>query len=179
MAGCMLKEELLAPERLFMESFLQSSEEDHESSHFTMQAVSFGIHTLIALAIWGGLMAVGYNLQPPAVSQGTILLASMLVAMLAGHIVCRIKPSEMASGVWLLGLIWFLVMSLYVLDLPTGPNACNQCQASEKLTRTFFSFPMPGGLMDDDAPFLVTWPAAALLGYSIGARLAMKRRRNG
>jgi hypothetical protein len=31
--------------------------------------------------------------------------------------------------------------------------------------------------MDDDCPFIGTWPAAALVGYSIGAWLAMRRRR--
>jgi hypothetical protein len=34
---------------------------------------------------------------------------------------------------------------------------------------------MPSGLIDDDGPFIGTWPAAALLGYSIGARLALKK----
>jgi hypothetical protein len=45
------------------------------------------------------------------------------------------------------------------------------------LTRTFFSLPRPSGLIDDNGPFFGTWPAAALLGYSIGTRLAFRRRR--
>ena len=83
----------------------------------------------------------------------------------------------MATHVWLVGLIWLLIVSLWVLDMPTGPNACFQCGATEKLTRTFFSLPRPSGLIDDNGPFFGTWPAAALLGYSIGARLALRRRR--
>jgi len=63
------------------------------------------------------------------------------------------------------------------LDMPTGPNACFRCSATEKLTRTFFSLPGPSGLIDDNGPFFGTWPAAALLGYSIGARLAFRQRR--
>jgi hypothetical protein len=68
-------------------------------------------------------------------------------------------------------------MSLWILDMPTGPNACNECNAGEKLTRTLLSIPRPSGLIDDNGPFLCTWPAAALFGYSIGARLALRRRR--
>jgi hypothetical protein len=44
------------------------------------------------------------------------------------------------------------------------------------LSRTFFSLPKPSGLIDDDGPILGTWPAAALIGYAIGAQLALKRR---
>jgi hypothetical protein len=55
------------------------------------------------------------------------------------------------------------------------PNQCFQCDATDKLTRTFFSIPKPSGLIDDDGPFLATWPAAALVGYSIGAWLAFRR----
>jgi hypothetical protein len=60
--------------------------------------------------------------------------------------------------------------------MPTGPNQCFQCDATEKLTRTFFSLPKPSGLIDNDGPFLCTWPAAAFLGYAIGAGLALKKR---
>jgi len=46
----------------------------------------------------------------------------------------------------------------------------------DKLSRTFFSLPSPSGLMDDDGPFIGTWPAAALVGYSIGAWVGMRGR---
>jgi hypothetical protein len=84
----------------------------------------------------------------------------------------------MAASVWLLGLIWLLIISLWVLDMPTGPNQCFQCDATDKLTRTFFSIPRPSGLIDDDGPFIGTWPAAALVGYSIGAWLAIRHIRS-
>lgn len=158
-----------------MESLLQVPEDDREPARLSMQALWFCVHASIALLAWGGLMFLGSVLQPPSISHWAILLASAGVALLAGMVVCRIRPDEMASLVWLLGLIWILVIALWVLDMPTGPNACFQCQASEKLSRTFFSFPSPSGLIDDDGPFLATWPCAALIGYSIGARLAMKR----
>ena len=68
----------------------------------------------------------------------------------------------MASAVWLLGLIWLMIVALYIVDMPTRPNQCYQCGVTEKLTRTLFSIPTPSGLIDDDGPFLGTWPSDAI-----------------
>lgn len=145
-------------------------------SNLSRQAVSFFVHTVLALASWLVLMVAGYALNPAGVSQLSILILSILIPMLVGNIVTRFRQDEMATLVWLIGLIWVLIISLWILDMPTGPNACFQCDATEKLTRTFFSLPKPSGLIDDDGPILATWPAAALVGYALGARLAFKRR---
>ena len=146
------------------------------SSKLFGQALSFFMHTILALGSWLALMLVGYALNPAGVSQFFILILSMLVPFVVGNIVTRIRQDEMATLVWLVGLIWVLIISLWILDMPTGPNACFQCDATEKLSRTFFSLPKPSGLIDDDGPILGTWPAAALIGYAIGARFALKRR---
>jgi hypothetical protein len=121
-------------------------------------------------------MLVGYALNPPAVSQTFILFMSIFVPLVVGFIITRFTQDEMAPLVWLVGLIWILIVSLWILDMPTAPNACLQCGATEKLTRTLFSYPSPSGLIDNDGPFLCTWPAAALIGYAIGARLALRLR---
>jgi hypothetical protein len=146
------------------------------SSKLLGQALSFFMHTTLALGSWLALMLVGYALNPVRASQFLILILSMLVPLVVGNIVTRFRQDEMATLVWLIGLIWVLIISLWILDMPTGPNACFQCDATEKLTRTFFSLPKPSGLIDDDGPILGTWPAAALIGYAIGARFALKRR---
>jgi hypothetical protein len=152
------------------------TEEEKSDSKLSRQAVSFFVNTLLALGSWLGLMFLGYAMNPPGVSQTLILVLSMLVPLVVGNIITRFRQDEMATLVWLVGLIWVLIISLWILDMPTGPNACFQCDATEKLTRTFFSLPKPSGLIDNDGPFLGTWPAAALVGYSIGARLALRRR---
>ena len=158
-----------------MESLLHSTEEDQNPSKLSEQMIRFTLHTLVALAIWVGLMMAGYALNPLAVPQPLILFASLLVPLIIGHIINRFRQDDMAPLVWLIGLIWLLIISLWILDMPTGPNECYKCEAGEKLIRTFFSFPMPSGLIDDDGPFIGTWPDAALLVYSIGARLALKK----
>jgi energy-coupling factor transporter transmembrane protein EcfT len=157
---------------------MHQEEEEQGASNLSRQALWFLIHTVIALAAWLALMLAGYALNPPAVSQMFILVLSLFVPLVVGHFVARLHPDDMAASVWLLGLIWLLIVSLWVLDMPTGPNQCFQCDATDKLTRTFFSIPKPSGLIDDDGPFLGTWPAAALVGYSIGAWLAIRHIRS-
>ena len=159
-----------------MESLFSEHEEESNPSRLSHQAIWFFAHGGLALASWLVLMMLGYAFNPRGVSQFLILFFSMVIPSLVGFAITRVRQDEMASLVWMVGLIWMLILSLWIMDMPTGPNACFQCDATEKLTRTFFSVPRPSGLIDDDGPFLGTWPAAALFGYSIGARLALKRK---
>jgi len=151
------------------------ADEEKSSAKLTEQAVSFLVHTLLALGSWLVLMLAGYALNPPFVPQFFILVASILVPFAAGFLITRFRQDEMATLVWLIGLIWVLIVSLWILDMPTGPNECFQCDATEKLSRTFFSLPKPSGLIDNNGPIFGTWPAAALIGYAIGARFALRR----
>lgn len=159
-----------------MDSLLRGELNSQKAPSLARQAVSFFLHSLLALATWIGLMLIGYAVTPVGIPQWVILLLSLALPLVVGLIIVRIHPSEMATAVWLVGLIWLMIVGLYVLDLPTGPDHCFQCTATEKLSRTFFSLPNPSGLIDDDGPFIGTWPAAALVGYSIGAWLGMRRR---
>ena len=158
-----------------MDSSVQTDLEEQSTSKLSSQALSFFLHTLLALGSWMALMLLGYAINPKGVPQLVILLLSAAVPLVVGFLIARIYPAEMATLVWLLGLIWFLIVCLWVLDMPTGPSQCFQCEATEKITRTFFSWPRPSGLIDDDGPFICTWPAVALVGYSIGAKLGFRR----
>ena len=151
-------------------------DEDDSGGKLSQQALSFFLHIVFALGAWVAFMLAGYAVDRQ-VSQSIILLLSMLVPLLVGNMITRVKPDEMASHIWLAGLVWLLLISLWILDMPTGPNACFECGATEKLTRTLFSLPRPSGLIDNNGPFFGTWPAAALAGYSIGARLALSKAR--
>jgi hypothetical protein len=160
-----------------MDSLLQTDEdEDRTNSRLIQQAVSFFLHTALALGSWLALMLAGYVLNPPNFPQPMILLLSLCVPLAVGFLVTRFRQDEMATVVWLLGLIWLMIVALWIVDMPTRPNQCFQCGITEKLSRTFFSLPSPSGLIDDDGPFIATWPAAALVGYSIGAMFALRRR---
>jgi hypothetical protein len=159
-----------------MESTVDGNLEGKNPSRFSHQAIWFFAHMALAIGSWLALMILGYAFNPPGVSQWAILVMSVGLPLLVGFAITRKGQDEMAGLVWLIGLIWLLIISLWILDMPTGPNACFQCDSTEKLTRTFFSMPRPSGLIDNDGPFIGTWPAAALVGYSIGARFAMRRK---
>jgi hypothetical protein len=156
---------------------LLDEDEDKSTSRLIRQALSFLLHTMLALGVWIALMYLGSALHPAEFSQGLILLLSLAVPLIAGFAINSFRRDEMATAVWLIGLIWLMIIALWIVDMPTRPNHCFQCGVTEKLTRTFFSIPGPSGLIDDDGPFLGTWPAAALVGYSIGAALALRRSR--
>jgi len=158
-----------------VDSSVQMDLEEQSTSKLSRQALSFSLHSLLALGSWMALMLLGYAINPTGVPQLVILLLSAAVPFVVGLLVARIYPAEMATLVWLLGLIWFLIVCLWVLNMPTGPNQCFHCEAPEKLMRTLFSLPGPSGLIDNDGPFLCTWPAVALFGYSIGAKLGFRR----
>lgn len=153
------------------------ADDDKYLSQLGPQALSFFLHTFLALGSWVGLMFAGYAMNPQGVSQSLIFALSMMVPMLTGYIVSRFWRSEMATVIAFLGIMWVLLFCIWVLDLPTGPNRCEQCAATERLSRTLFSYPSPSGLLDDNGPFYATWPAAALIGYSIGAKLAQMKSR--
>jgi hypothetical protein len=155
---------------------LEDKERGYTRISIGKRALSFIAHALLAICAWIALMLAGYVLNPQNLPQPVILAASMLVPLLLGFAVNRVRQGEMATMVWLLGVSWFMVVALWIVDMPTVTNQCFNCGLGEKLSRTFFSMPSPSGLIDDDGPFLGTWPAAALVGYAIGARLAMKRR---
>jgi hypothetical protein len=159
-----------------MHSRRDNEEEALAETSLGQQLIRFVLHIALALAAWVGLMALGYKVDPVGVPQWAILALSAAVPLVVGLILSMIWSDEMARVVWLLGLTWFLVAALWVLDMPTAPGACLQCDAPEKLTRTFFSFPSPSGLIDNDGPILATWPAAALMGYSIGAWIGKRGR---
>ena len=159
-----------------MDSLYRDEEVESSASKLTRQAISFFVHTALALGSWLALMLVGYALNPPNVPQPLILLLSAVIPLAVGFVVTRFRQDDMATVVWLVGLVWLMILALWIVDLPTRPNECFQCGLTEKLTRTFFSLPSPSGLIDDDGPFIGTWPAAALVGYSIGSVLALRRK---
>jgi hypothetical protein len=149
--------------------------EDSTDPRLAHQAAVFLFHTIAALVAWAVVMAAGFVLNQPETPQIFIFLACLLVPLVAGVAVNHFRQDQIAPTVWLIGLIWFFILALWVLDMPTGPNQCFQCDATDKLTRTFFSLPSPSGLIDNDGPFFATWPAAAVIGYSIGAKLVLRK----
>jgi hypothetical protein len=138
------------------------------------QAIWFLLHTLFSLLAWGAMMAAISAFHPDSVAPIVTLWLSLGVPLVAGFIAVRIRQSDVATLVWLAGLVWFMIVGLWILDMPTGPGACYHCGASEKLWFTFFSLHQDSGMIDGQGRFLGTWPATAMIGYAIGARLGTR-----
>ena len=156
---------------------MEVHEEEEKVSTLAEQALWVLIHMLLAIGSWAIMMLFITILKPESVPVLITLALSFTIPLIVGNIFNRIKQNDMAPYTWLIGLIWFLIICLWILDMPTGPNQCYHCDASQKLYLTFFSPSEDSGLIDNDGRIIGTWPAAAFIGYGLGARFALKQKK--
>jgi hypothetical protein len=154
----------------------QAERTNLSGSQMFSQALWFFLHSLFSLLAWGLLMGVITLLHPESVPATLTLGLSVAFPLFVGFILVRIRESDVATLTWLAGLVWFMIVGLWILDMPTGPGACFRCGPGDKLWYTFFSLHWDSGMIDGQGRFVGTWPAAAMVGYSIGAKLAMRGR---
>ena len=152
-------------------------EEEEKVSNLANQALWVFLHVLVAIGSWIAMMLLITLARPASVPVLATTMISFLVPFVVGFIFNRLKQNEMAPYTWLIGLIWFLVICLWILDMPTGPNQCYHCDASQKIYLTFFSFTEPSGLIDNQGQLIGTWPAIAFAAYGIGAGMALKKKK--
>ena len=151
--------------------------QDKTMGELTREAFLFLTHTLVAvvfLAITIGVMSLNHpDPDSSAPKQlGTIL--AFLVPMVGSFLLARIHHNNVATYVWVSALVFFSIVCVRVLDLPTGNGLCENCSAAEKVWRTFFTFDQGSGLMGGDGLLIGTWIPLAMIGYAVGAKLAIK-----
>jgi hypothetical protein len=137
------------------------------------QAVWFFLHSLFSLMAWVTMMAGVTLTRPESVPAGVTLTLSFGFPLIAGFSLVKIRKSDVATLTWLTGLVWFMIVGLWILDMPTGAGACYHCGPGDKLWYSLFSLHADNGLLDGQGRFVGTWPAVAMIGYSLGAKLAM------
>jgi hypothetical protein len=138
------------------------------------QAVWFFFHLALSLVVWAlALLAISL-FHPDYVPPLVTLIVSFVVPLIAGLVMVKLQPSESATLPWMMGLIWWMLWGLHVLDMPTGPMACYHCNATDKLWLTFLSLHADSGLLDGQGRFIATWPAVAMIAYSIGAKIGLR-----
>jgi hypothetical protein len=151
--------------------------QDKTIGDLAREALWFLTHTLIAvilLAIVIGVMSLN-NPDPDSSTpklQATIL--AFIIPMVGGFLLARIHRSNIAAYTWISGMALFSIVCVWVLDLPTGNGLCESCEASEKLWRTFFTFSHGSGLMGGDGLLIGAWIPLSMIGYAVGAKLALK-----
>ena len=158
-------------------AFERDISQDKTPADLAREALWFLTHTLIAfvlLAIVLGVMSLNH---PDPDSSAPKLLAAVLAflaPMIGGFLLARIHHNNVAVYTWISGLIIFAIVCVWVLDLPTGPGLCENCSAIEKISRTFFTFRHGSGLISGDGPLIGAWIPLSMIGYSIGAKLALE-----
>ena len=145
-----------------------------KEARFVYQAMLFLIHLLLSLAVWALSFLAITLFHPDFVPPAVTLAVSFAVPLVVAFFVVKLYPSESATLPWMMGLVWFMLWGLHVLDMPTGPMACYHCGATEKLWLTFLSLNSDSGLLDGQGRFIATWPTVAMIGYSLGAKLGLR-----
>jgi hypothetical protein len=151
--------------------------QDKTIGDLSLEALWFLTHTFVAvilLAIAIGVMSLNHP-DPDSTTPkllGTVF--AFLVPMIGGFLLARIHHNNVAAYIWISGLVIFSIICVWVLDLPTGNGLCETCGAGEKLWRTFFTFSHGSGLMGGDGLLVGSWIPLSMIGYAIGAKLALK-----
>src|SRR5271154_288505 len=149
--------------------------QDKTLGDLAREALWFLTHTLIAvvlLVIVVGVMSLNHPDPDSTAPKQLATLLAFLVPTIGGFLLARIHQNNAAAFVWVAGVAFFSIICVWVLDLPTGNGLCESCGAAEKLWRTFFTFSHGSGLMSGDGLLIGAWMPLAMIGYSIGAKLA-------
>jgi len=146
-------------------------------SELGSEAFWFLVHTLLAvvcLAVAIGAITMTHP-DPEATEPkliGTVL--AFVVSILGGYIIAKMQQNVVARYVWISGLVFFSIICVWVLDLPTGAGLCEKCGALEKLWRTFFDVQHGSGLMAGDGLLAGTWVPLSMISYAMGASFALR-----
>jgi hypothetical protein len=150
--------------------------QDKSIGDLAREAAWFLAHTVIAVILLAVAIGVISLNDPDPDSAAPKLLGTVLAVlfpMIGGFLVARIHHNNAAEQVWISGLVVFSIACAWAVGLPTGRGLCETCGQSEKIWRTFFTFSQGSGLMGGDGLLVGTWTPLSMIGYAIGAKLAL------
>ena len=140
------------------------------------EAIWFSLHTAFALLILAVVIFCISLTHPDIDANNPKLLGTLLaliVPMAGGFLIAQGQQNPIAKNVWISGVVFFTLVSVWVLDLPTGNGLCENCLALEKLRRTFFDINHGSGLLGGDGLLVGTWIPISMIGYALGARFGL------
>jgi hypothetical protein len=140
------------------------------------EAAWFLAHTLIAVILLA--LAIGViSLNDPDPDSSTPKLMGTILAlmfpMVGSFFLARIHHNNVAGHVWISGFVLFSIVCVWLIGMPTGRGLCETCGPVEKLWRTLFTFSRGSGLMGGDGLLVGAWTPLSMIGYAIGAKLAL------
>jgi hypothetical protein len=139
------------------------------------EAAWFAFHTFLAMVVLVAMMAAFGLFHPaPEASAPKILFTTLALIgpMIVGFGIARLLRDTVAGYIWISGLLFFLIVAVHTLDLPTGNGLCNGCGAVDKLWRTFFSIDHGSGLLAGDGLLWGSWFPLSMIGYAVGAKVS-------
>jgi hypothetical protein len=139
------------------------------------EVLRFFLHSMVPVLLIAGFFLGTSNMHLTIPMPELVCAAfAAFVPALVGALIALIWRDETATYVWIMGLLWFSIICVVVLDMPTGPGLCEHCGAGQKLWLTFFDMTQDSGLMNNNGRLVGTWPTLGLVGYALGARAVLK-----
>jgi len=140
------------------------------------EALWFSLHSVIAVTILALVILILTRAHPdPDALQPKLICTALafFFPLEGGFLIARKQRNVAARSTWIAGLATFLLVSVWVIDLPTGIGCCDRCGALEKLLRTFFDIAHGSGLMNGNGLLIGTWIPLAMIGYAAGAKIGL------
>src|SRR5580698_7201556 len=148
---------------------------DKSPEQMALQITSFIVHILIALAVYLGIFLVLKVINPTEIPAIFVTLLVFVLPLAVAYFIHTSGRRTAAPAIWIAGVVWMLMVMVYVLELPTGPGRCENCTAVSKIGLTLFDMVQGSNLMNGAGRLIGTWPALAMVGYAIGASWGLRR----
>jgi hypothetical protein len=152
---------------------------DKSPEQILSQIGSFFAQIIISLVVYVALCFVLNLINPVDMPKLLITFLVFAVAFVAAFLIHMGGRRTEAPAIWIAGVVWLLMVTVYVLELPTGPGKCEYCTAVQKISLTLFDMFQGSNLLNGDGRLIGTWPALAMIGHSIGASYALRRHSRG
>lgn len=148
---------------------------DKSLEQILSQIASFFIHIIFSLLIFVALFMFISFVNPTDLPAIITTLLTFLVPMVGAYLIHMRGVRTEGPNIWIAGVVWLLMVMVYVLELPTGPGKCEHCTAVSKIALTLFTMTEGSNLMNGEGRLWGTWPALAMIGYSVGAAMSLRR----
>ena len=95
---------------------------DKSPEQMALQITSFIVHILIALAVYLGIFLVLTVINPTEIPAIFVTLLVFVLPLAVAYFIHTSGRRTAAPAIWIAGVVWMLMVMVYVLELPTGPG---------------------------------------------------------
>jgi hypothetical protein len=99
---------------------------DKSPEQMALQITSFIVHILISLAVYLAIFLVLTIVNPTDIPAILVTLLSFVLPLAVAYMIHISGRRTAAPAIWIAGVVWLLMVMVYVLELPTGPGRCGR-----------------------------------------------------